>query len=522
MKTLSSTYLLSPEFQRHVWLKFSMLRLLAVPVFILCACYAIVTFYGDDWAQQLRDKGLIIYYILVVTWGNYEAANVLREEVRGNTWDFQRMSPMSPASMIFGKLFGATSYVWYAALPVLAVSVFAWTQMEGTLPLYDKAGVFLGEETFSPSFAEAFYTVFFMVMAGVMGHALTFLVSFEGMVGKVHFDPRNRQPRTLVAFLMGMAVSHGLYNTLGEGFIRSFRHRLTSFEFYPEINWYGLDIASSTFTIVGALFLLFWLFMGIYRLARAELMYSLTPICWFLGIGSLSLFVAGGVYDPQFLPEDNLFGRYKMYAFFFYLFISTLAATYYAVLSGASDLRKYARFKEALQKAKLRDVFENMHMWVASAFLVLMAYVAFMACLIKTGVGVDLGVFNLRMFITLVTSLLLFAVRDMIVLHLLAAWRGERAQTFERIAYYVGVYFLLPCLHISVSIKGIVSTPAVALGLSQQTAVFHPIMYVGWYYPNFFAKFTAGLLPVMVQVTILVTGIVVFRVLRRKQSGVAA
>src|SRR5690606_9963506 len=124
--------------------------------------------------------------------------------------------------------------------------------------------------------------------------------------------------------------------------------------------------------------------MGIYRLARAELMYSLTPICWFLGIGSLSLFVAGGVYDPQFLPDDNLFGRYKMYAFFFYLFLSTLAATYYAVLSGAADLRKYARFQEALKQGNARDFFENMHTWVASGFLVLMAYVAFIACLLKT------------------------------------------------------------------------------------------------------------------------------------------
>src|SRR5690606_3955534 len=111
--------------------RFSLFRLLAPPVFILCAIYAIVTFYGERWPRELYERAIQFYGILIVIWGNYEAANVLREEVRSNTWDFQRMSPMSPASLIFGKLFGATSYIWYASLPLLLVAVYAWVTRMG-------------------------------------------------------------------------------------------------------------------------------------------------------------------------------------------------------------------------------------------------------------------------------------------------------------------------------------------------------------------------------------------------------
>jgi hypothetical protein len=79
----------------------------------------------------------------------------------------------------------------------------------------------------------------------------------------------------------------------------------------------------------------------------------------------------------------------------------------------------------------------------------------------------------------------------------------DRKQTFERVTYYVLVYFLLPAIHLSIAVKNMEISPTSVLGFSQQTTLFHPVMYAGWYYPNFFAMFTASLLPVLVQIFFL-------------------
>lgn len=485
------SYLLGPELQRHLWQRFSIFRLLAVPVFILCAIYAMVTFYGDSWPTALYARSLQMYGILIVIWGNYEVASVLREEVRSNTWDFQRMSPVSPSSLMFGKLFGATSYIWYASLPLLVISIVSWTLLKG--------GIVSARAPVGVEPADMFFMAFFMILAGVIGHAVTFLVSFDGMVGKTHYDPRNRQPRSTLAFLFGAAVSFAIYQLLGKGFTR-FR---TIFEKYPEIQWFDLKIPVAYFAIAASAFFLFWIFMGIYRLARRELMYRTTPVCWFLAVGSIALFLSGLVYDPQVLQQTDLLAEKKDYACLFYFFALTLGATYYAVLGDAADTRRYQRLLAALRARNWRHVFENTPQWVASAAWAVGALIVFVAYSVMQGGDQDIGLFNVRMFTALALSMTLFVVRDMIVLHILALLVPDRKQTFERVTYYVLVYFLLPAIHLSIAVKNMEISPTSVLGFSQQTTLFHPVMYAGWYYPNFFAMFTASLLPVLVQIFFL-------------------
>ena len=493
-RVTQESYILSPELQRHFWMRFSVFKMLAIPVFILCAVYAIVTFYQERWDSTLYKAALQLFGILIVVWGNYEAANVLREEVRSNTWDFQRMSPLSPASLIFGKLFGATSYIWYASLPLLAVALAVWHMNPNVV--YERIPPIV-------DYKNLFFMGFFMIIAGVAGHAVTFLVSFDGMVGKTHFDPRNRQPRNIVAFLMGMAVSFGIY-----AFARQFNGRFNPFKRNPVVEWFGMEFQVEYFSIAATAFLLFWVFMGIYRLARRELMYSTTPICWFLAVGSIALFLAGLVYDPKVLQQTDMLADNKDYASLFYFFVLTLGATYYAVLADAADTRRYQRLIGALRGRNWRHVFENMPQWMASAVWVIGALALFMIYSVKQGVDNDIGLFNIRMFMAPAGPMALFAVRDMIVLHMLALLVPDRKQTFERVSYYVLVYFMLPALHLSIAVKNMAIDPTSVLGFSQQTSLFHPIMYAGWYYPNFFAMFSASILPVLVQIFFL--GICIF------------
>ena len=115
-------YILSPEFHRHLWLRFSWLRALFVPVALLCVIYSHYMIYDERWAEIASGRLFWAYVLIVGLWGNHEAANALRDEVRANTWDMQRMTPCGPAPWIFGKVLGVTCFVWYVALLVLAAA----------------------------------------------------------------------------------------------------------------------------------------------------------------------------------------------------------------------------------------------------------------------------------------------------------------------------------------------------------------------------------------------------------------
>lgn len=509
-------YVLSPEFHRQIWLRFSWLRVLFVPVALLCIIYCHYMIYNDDWASITAGRLLWVYFVLVAIWGNHEAANTLRDEVRANTWDMQRLTPHGPASLIFGKLFGTTSFVWYAGLLVLLAALglhyvggASQIPFDGLMPpLDDIAKLSLRHTVTLPNIAMA---GFFMVMAGVLGHALAFLISFDGMVGKVEADPRNRRPRTVMAFVAGFCASWFLISKLGMPLLENGR----AFGWLREINWYHLRMPTEDFVAVGAVFFTFWALVGLWRLAKAEMMYPLTPVYWFTGVAAISLFLGGLAFEPRMATRGSIFEDYRQYAFPFYVFTSTLAATYYAMLAGAGDLRRYGRMMEALRSRLWRKVFENLPQWLASLVLVALAYVFVLHVVAKPVDNIGALFVKPSMYISLASSLVLFALRDGLAMHVITALSTSASQKFERGAYYVLVYFLLPAVHLTIELKNMVVNPMRFLSIAQGEGVFHPVMYLGWYYPNIFPGFIFGVLPVLVQIGFIC---IVYLVLRPKDK----
>lgn len=496
-------YILSPEFHRHLWLRFSWLRALFVPVALLCVIYSHYMIYDERWAEIASGRLFWAYVLIVGLWGNHEAANALRDEVRANTWDMQRMTPCGPAPWIFGKVLGVTCFVWYVALLVLAAA-FALYFIGGApiLSRWAPLGAVVTAE-------KALYAALFMVLGGFLGHAVTFLVSFDGIVGKAEPDPRNRRPRTVAAFVAGLGVGWLLVVQAGMSLLEHGRiSRWT-----PTVNWYDMALPTEVFTTLAAVFFGFWVLVGLYRLAKAEMMYALTPLYWFLGVLCIALFVGGLAFDPRMATRGSIFEDYRQYAFPFYIFTFTLAATYYAMLANSGDLRRYARMFAALRAGKLRQVFENMPQWLASMALVLAAY-AFVIWVVRQPVASLGGLFvKPSMYITLASTLILFALRDGLAMHVITALSQSPSQKFERGAYYVSVYFLLPATHLVIVLKNMAVDPMRFLAVARGEGTFHPIMYFGWYYPNIFPGFVFGILPVVVQIGFI--GIV-YLVLRRR------
>ncbi|HRI77200.1 MAG TPA: hypothetical protein PLX33_09445 [Alphaproteobacteria bacterium] len=508
-------YFLSPELQRQIWLRFSWLRVLLIPVALMCIIYSHYMIYNENWALVTSSRLIWVYFILVGIWGNHEAANTMREEVSTNTWDMQRMTPQGTASLVFGKVFGATSYVWYAGiLTMLAALVLHHIGVRA----------FYGPVETSPSTARlvtpyaSLYFVFFMIMGGILAHATAFLASLDGMVGKVEADPRHRRPRIVIAFLAGFGISWFLIRRAGARMLENghiYGSRRT-------VEWFNFEMPMEMFIGFGALFFTLWVFVGIYRLARAEMMYSLTPLCWFLAVAAISLFAGGIAFDSGMVARNSIFEFARSYAFPFYVFSLSLGATYYAMLAQAGDLRRYGRMAEAFRARRWRKVFENMPQWMASFVIVLAAFF-FVLYVVRQPVQGPFGfLVKPEIFISLAASLMLFALRDGLAMHVISALSSGHSQKFERSVYYVLVYFLLPAVHLSIALKGLQINPMRFFAILQgEGTAFHPLMYFGWYYPNPFPGAAIAFLPVVAQMVFIAICYLVLRS-RGGDEGAAA
>lgn len=118
---------MNPELQRNLWLEFTWSRV-ALMAGALGLIFALVWYSAAaDNADQFEAiatfaEGLFI--VLAVVWGAFKSGRAVSDEIRERTWDTQRLSALSPAGMMLGKLFGATAYVWFGALLCLGVLAF--------------------------------------------------------------------------------------------------------------------------------------------------------------------------------------------------------------------------------------------------------------------------------------------------------------------------------------------------------------------------------------------------------------
>jgi hypothetical protein len=122
----------NPEFRRNLWLEFSTHRLVAMPAVLLVIVLAVNTLMGGSGSRAVAATVVWVMVVIAWLWGTKRAADSVNEELRGRTWDLQRLSALSPWDMMAGKLFGATAFTWYGALICIAI-LLAATPFE-TLP----------------------------------------------------------------------------------------------------------------------------------------------------------------------------------------------------------------------------------------------------------------------------------------------------------------------------------------------------------------------------------------------------
>jgi len=115
---------MNPEFNRNLWLELTPHRLIAMPV-LLVLVLALVYAVSEDKMSSVAGFAAVIATGLLAIWGARATADCVIEEVRGRTWDAQRMSAIGPWAMTWGKLLGASSFAWYGGLMALVALLLA-------------------------------------------------------------------------------------------------------------------------------------------------------------------------------------------------------------------------------------------------------------------------------------------------------------------------------------------------------------------------------------------------------------
>lgn len=310
--------MINPEFKRNVIVQISPHRLMAMPAvfgaFVFVA-YAIQDEFG--WGTGVVAE--TAYYLFTYIWGTKLAAESVIDEVVGRTWDQQRMSAMQPWRMAWGKLAGATVYVWYGNAFALSVYV---------LSNADRAS--------AGTLAAA---VIAMFAGGVLAQSVSMIVSLIAVQRRRTFGRVQVFSYQFLGLLCAVPV---FWTRLGGG------------SALDVTDWYGRDFPLVEFTAIALVVLAVWALVGAWQLIRLELQLPNLPWAWIGFVGFSMLFFGGFVYIPPTLERLIL----PVPGIPVTAAIVAAAAIYLAVLSEPKDSVRFRRLAHYAGSGDMRRLMQ--------------------------------------------------------------------------------------------------------------------------------------------------------------------
>ncbi|MGR9093230.1 MAG: hypothetical protein ACU85U_21880 [Gammaproteobacteria bacterium] len=312
---------MNPEFQRNVWLEWSAHRVVFASV-VLASIFVLVTLFDPDGIGNfVANTALTLFVLATMIWGSHRAGDAMLDELRERTWDSQRMSAMSPWSMTWGKLCGATIMPWFAGTVCLVV---------------------YGVARFGPTPAERLQVVASCVAAALLVQALSLIGALVGTRLEKHARSTLASWAALGTIVL-LLVYFSVY------------YRSTD-----AIAWFGRDSDRFDFLTVSLFALAGWTVFGAYRMMSSELAVATRPWAWSAFVIYLTIYFAGALIQPNWALDRSL---------------AVFAAAGLVVSIGASYLAAFALYRDPLTFHRLatyatagqwRRFFEELPVWMAS------------------------------------------------------------------------------------------------------------------------------------------------------------
>ncbi|MGH1353355.1 MAG: hypothetical protein ACRBBN_21485 [Methyloligellaceae bacterium] len=441
---------INPEVLRNYWLSFSVHRMIIAPIVMLAIIFLIfkgAQVKGDfNWNKSdvapyaaAMMTSIVLYCFIIFVWGGYSAAGAVLGQINDKTWDYQRLSSISPWSLSWGTVFGSTLFVWYCAITSLA---FAFFYANFFLPL----NVIL-------------QGMFVLLAGGIYTILVVSLIGLQALQTSDRSGKRRSIGYRLLGIIIGLNMLSYTISLLPFQDVTAFVNPGTN-QFVTELNikFYGFEIPIRSFFITSMLIFSLWAFFGVYRTMRTELQMRSTPWGWtvfllflFFYFGNFS-FQSGTVWQNEaqsfsLLNPVNI-GSVNLDYFFSIAFGISLLSCYVMFFSDHLSITRYRMLQHRLARGQLMRAAELIPRMAISYLFALIAGLV----LIILNPSVSVKSNFIPAFLTL-AALLLFTLRDIAILHYFSLARDNRRAFLATIFYLAILYYLLPLLFFSVGIR---------------------------------------------------------------------
>lgn len=254
---------MNPELRRNLWLEISAHRLLGTPLVMALVIVALAAMDEGDAMPRISWVALVGFGAVCLLWGTRLATNSIVDEITDRTWDWQRLSTLSPWTMTWGKLFGSTAFAWYAGLLCLLVFLVTHSSQQFESPW--RFGAFL---------------VFSAITTHAAGIAVALHVATRGTTHK-------RRSLGLLVVLLLVLVNAGSI-LAARNWDRD--------EF---VTWYAIDFEPMNFLLASSIAFAAWAIAGAHRSMCQSLMVRTTPVAWLSFLAFLTVFCAGFVPNTE-------------------------------------------------------------------------------------------------------------------------------------------------------------------------------------------------------------------------------
>lgn len=418
---------MNAELRRNVWLELSPQRLVALPLILGVAFTLAVAFGGALGSGHLAITAATVYWLLAIVWGSRLAGDAVASEIAARTWDSQRLTPVGPWTMAWGKLVGSTVFAWLGAGLCLAAYVLD------------------NPERLKP--AEAGKLVLALVVAALSAQAIALLASLQVL----RLRRRGGAPRTTAFQLLGILWGTGPF--------------VAAFLSFPagttivNVSWFGFAFVALDFVLFSSASFLAFILLGIYHQMRLELQHRNPPWAWLAFLAFAMAYHAG---------HADLLGRATGTGAFPALVAATAAAavlTYLMAFLEPKDIVQLRRFAQSIREADIGDALARFPRW-GLAFLATLGSAAALVAAAPEHGGAGLLLRHGPLGPVVLSACCLMARDIGLLLALGLDSRSKRGEA-AALVYLVVLYVLLPGL-------------LAAIGLRDLMRLLLPIPGWGW------------------------------------------
>jgi len=247
MQNIILDKILNPEFKKNLWLEISLQKLIIMPS-VLAGIFFIAYLANSDIEGFMRSMwavSTVCFGIIVFVWGGKLASESVINEVNDKTWEFQKMTLISPVEMLIGKVFGSTIYTWYGGIfCVIAYLIAAFYLTLDNLGLRIEYIKILASS----------------IMFAILIHTVAISISLV----EIKKNPDKTKISSAFALIVIVMAFFWIFPSLLS--ITRYSHEKDIF-----IKWYIFEFKQLSFVVFTVFIYLIWSIIGLYRNIKSEM-----------------------------------------------------------------------------------------------------------------------------------------------------------------------------------------------------------------------------------------------------------